>query len=524
MSTPPPPGASTVLALLVVLALCTALAAYLARRTLREWPVIGLIAAVCFGFGLAYDRFLPDDSYITYRYAHNLLAGHGLVFNPGEYVLSTTTPLYALLLAGAGIGWPDLPVTSHILSMPALFGGAWGLYMLLARHGKAVAGLALAVLYILNPFTAAVYSSESILHVALIVGALLAYDADRLEWAAVCGALAVLNRGDGALVAGALGLHWLLTGRWRGVPLGRVARVLAIYAAISLPWYAFSWAYYGTLAPATMAAKMAQGQLPNAPLFGPGLGTWWMSYAAQSPFYWLIPPLALLGLLLTFPRGGDRWAWPALLWAALYAAGYTLLGVTRYQNYYTPLAPIVLLLAVLGAHWLGAALDERAAGRKQRAILRTQYSTFILYPLVVLGLGLGIGAACWATGSNLYPRLPQARAVVYEEAGRWIAAHTSPSSSIGMYEVGTVGYYAERRIIDFYGLIQPDVAAHLAAPTWAPRHYAPDYIFIHPDWYLPVWQRVDPTFDAWWTAQYAPVHTFRYERCDCNPMVLYARK
>ena len=30
--------------------------------------------------------FLCDDAFISFRYARNLLEGHGLVFNPGEFV------------------------------------------------------------------------------------------------------------------------------------------------------------------------------------------------------------------------------------------------------------------------------------------------------------------------------------------------------------------------------------------------------------------------------------------------------
>jgi len=43
-----------------------------------------------------------DDAYISYRYAQNLVEGHGLVYNPGEYVEGYTNFLWTLLLA-AGI-------------------------------------------------------------------------------------------------------------------------------------------------------------------------------------------------------------------------------------------------------------------------------------------------------------------------------------------------------------------------------------------------------------------------------------
>ena len=198
-------------------------------------------------------------------------------------MLSTTTPLYTLLLAATGLVWPDLPVTSHVLSMPALFAGALLLYLLCARHGKPVAGLALARSISSTRSRPPSIAPKSILHVALIFAALYAYDGGRLEWAAVWSALAVLNRGDGVLLRRRAGAALAADagagarnggapgGRWRSMPASRCPGII------------FSWLYYGTLAPATMSAKMAQGALPNAPLFGPGLGFWWLSYAAHSP-------------------------------------------------------------------------------------------------------------------------------------------------------------------------------------------------------------------------------------------------
>ncbi|NJM08474.1 hypothetical protein HC891_23265 [Candidatus Gracilibacteria bacterium] len=40
-----------------------------------------------------------DDPYITFRYAQNLAEGAGYVYNVGERVQSTTTPLFTVLLA-----------------------------------------------------------------------------------------------------------------------------------------------------------------------------------------------------------------------------------------------------------------------------------------------------------------------------------------------------------------------------------------------------------------------------------------
>jgi len=57
-----------------------------------------IVALVLIGVALAV-RLLAgprtiDDAYITFRYARNLADGLGFVYNPGQQVLGTTTPLY----------------------------------------------------------------------------------------------------------------------------------------------------------------------------------------------------------------------------------------------------------------------------------------------------------------------------------------------------------------------------------------------------------------------------------------------
>lgn len=55
--------------------------------------------AVLLVWGYAVFCVTPDDPYITYRYAANLLAGHGPVFNIGERVEGFSSPLHLLLSA-----------------------------------------------------------------------------------------------------------------------------------------------------------------------------------------------------------------------------------------------------------------------------------------------------------------------------------------------------------------------------------------------------------------------------------------
>lgn len=45
------------------------------------------------------DLYIGDDAYMTFKVARNLLQGHGFIYNIGENILGTTTPLWAAVLA-----------------------------------------------------------------------------------------------------------------------------------------------------------------------------------------------------------------------------------------------------------------------------------------------------------------------------------------------------------------------------------------------------------------------------------------
>lgn len=56
---------------------------------------------------IGYWPIQQDDSYIFYSYARNLANGYGYVFNIGERVNATMSPLYTILLA-AGLTTPKI--------------------------------------------------------------------------------------------------------------------------------------------------------------------------------------------------------------------------------------------------------------------------------------------------------------------------------------------------------------------------------------------------------------------------------
>ncbi len=427
-----------------------------------------------------------DDPYITYRYAANLLAGHGFVYNVGERILSTTAPLYALLLAALGRIWPDLPALSNALSAVAVVLGAASLFLWSRERGEPAAGMLAALLLSLSPPLLMTSGAEICTYVMLILGGLFAYDREKWDLAALALALAAMVRPDAVLAALALALCHVV--RRRTVPW----RSVGLYAALIGVWYVGLWLYFGSPVPVTLSAKQQQGVMSISTGFVPGLMKV-LRPLLRLPLFWLQGPLVVIGLAQVLRRA--RYWLPLLLWTALYFLAYTLLGVSSYFWYYAPLAPAFAVLVAEGAIWLLRLLARLSAPRLLRVGLMGLLLVAVLVPL----LG-GTVRAGWRSD----PRLE-----VYQEIGQWIEGHTPPQASIGALEVGIIGYYAQRKIIDFAGLIQPEVARQMTPAStyadtaaWAIQTYQPDYVLLH-----------QPGFGGlsdsdWFQTAYAPLREF----------------
>ena len=89
------------------------------RRILLVWISIVLAAAVNTA---VFWGYIVDDAYIPFRYLSNLLAGNGLVFNPGERVESYSNFLWIVILYPLSLLGVPLTVSSRVIGAAFFFG------------------------------------------------------------------------------------------------------------------------------------------------------------------------------------------------------------------------------------------------------------------------------------------------------------------------------------------------------------------------------------------------------------------
>src|SRR6266404_6223228 len=64
-----------------------------------RWLAWGVLLLCAVLLALRFRYHTCDDAFISFRYARNLVEGHGLVFNPGERVEGYTNFVWVLLAA-----------------------------------------------------------------------------------------------------------------------------------------------------------------------------------------------------------------------------------------------------------------------------------------------------------------------------------------------------------------------------------------------------------------------------------------
>jgi hypothetical protein len=430
-------------------------------------PLVYLLA-VSGGLFALFSAWAYDDPFITYRYAENLVRGLGFVYNPGERVLSTTTPLFTLLLAFLGLISPNFPVWANLIGAASLAAGGLLLWDLARSWQAPAVGWAGLLLYPTFPLLVSTLGSETPLYLALCLGAFAFYGRGRTLPAALCAALAVLARPDGVLVAGLLAGDFLLKNR------GRISwREAALFSLILVGWAAFAWLYFGSPLPVTLAAKQQQGEMAVSQRFAPGFLTI-LGWYARLP-YLLEAGLALVGCLFA-ARRARTWLL-FLAWPLLYFLAYSALGVSRYYWYYAPLLPGFIAAVGLGIAAAGAGLR---AGLRTRPGARLpaweRWGAFVLLGLLFLSQAQSL-AELRVQADRRYP--------IYRAVGEWLESNTLPGDRVGALEVGIIGYYARRPMVDFAGLIQPEIAARLGegsnyedAALWAVENYQPEYLVL----------------------------------------------
>jgi arabinofuranosyltransferase len=517
--------------------------------------VTGLVAVALLARLIPGARMV-DDAYITFRYARNLVEGFGFVYNPGERVLGTTTPLYTLLLAGLALTTGSRDFPNLAVPVNALAGALSA--VLLYCLGKRVANhrapaVAAAFIWAVAPYsvTFAVGGMETDLTIALLLAASYAHVAGRPRAMATFSALALLARPDSAILLGLLWLDLALA-----QPFDRVQgkrrisipwREGLITLTVLAPWLIFGTLYFGSPLTASIAAKAVTYRLKPTE----GLVRLIQHYSTPFSEDVVLGPL-WRGLgstvyLLLCSLGGlrairhNRRAWPLLAYPYLYLAIFAAANPLLFRWYLSPPLPFYFLLIFTGVWTLtndvgrlvsGRAVDWESGGQSTSLPIY-RLPALLVTPLAIAALALTLST--WELHPDHGPDRPAPDMawfkleLLYAQAADVVLSQAAPGDTLCAGDIGVLGYRTGLHILDTVGLVTLEVAHHYPAdPGIYVINYAipadlvlaldPDYIVI-----LEVYGRKGLLPDSRFQARYRLLEEIETDIYGSDGMLIFAR-
>lgn len=425
--------------------------ALLRRRILLAVLFAG---AAALRFYLYYSaHYTTDDALITFRYAENLVEGNGFVYNIGQRVLGTTTPLFTLLLSGLlSIGIPCL-AGAFLLSTFADFASACVLLNVFRGENPAIRWIpAFTFLYSPETLQWSLSGMETQVSIAFAFGAF--YFASRESWKAAfaVAAASVVLRIDGLAVPGALTVCYLL--RYGRLP----ASALITFCALSAPWFVFAWLYFGFPLPNSAAAKFALSG--GGGFLAPVTHILVRGFLHLHSYGGLVFILSLLG---TYDIYKNRKEWlPVAVWTWGYALSYTIAAGPMHPWYYAPFYAGWLFLAFAGA----SALIRRFMFLQNR----------VSQAAGVLGIIAIVLYLSYVRISSISQMQGHMEAM-NKRVGLWLSVNSGSYDVVAVKDIGYIGYYSRRTILDLAGLVSPEcIPFRIKNDFLGPiRKYNPEY-------------------------------------------------
>lgn len=415
---------------------------------------IGLGIAMALALALMWQvrHYVTDDTFIHLQYAKHLAAGQGFVFNHGEHVYGSTSPLWVALIAdGIALGLDGL-WTARALGMLATLWSVLLFFQLMRRNLRMPELRALATITWAGHAWMARWSlsgMETPLAVALVLAGFVAFTEGK-QWGSrpvrtgALWALAALTRPEAVFLLVLWAVFLVVdTDSREGVRrliAGALPPVL-IYGG----WLLFARLYFGTFWPNTLSAKVAGGT---------GWTYLFETFMRQVKIVGATDAALAGAMVAAMAFGGTR-LWPKRfqaqrllpwVWVGIVPVLYVMRGVPVLSRYLVPLMPVLAWLS-----W--RAVERWWAGEEPVPELRRGAAL------------LGVGLASLALVQNLLvfnnvvmPQVTSFSAGLRQSLvpwGEWFDQHTKPTATIAAPDIGALGYFSERRVVDLAGLVTP---------------------------------------------------------------------
>lgn len=433
----------------------------------KQTLVLSLTVLALFLAGIYFFHYFPDDTFITLRYARNVIRGDGFVFNPGVRLEGYTNFFWLVIVVLAGKLGAPLIASARVLGLTFSIATLFLSYAAARRYsvGKTnerwsdSLGSFLPPLLLASSIPFLVWSlsgTEIPLYTFLLLAGFFSL-ADRAKPAATFAIFGILGlvRPEGLIFYALAGFISLVRSRSKGSVLRAWLGVLIAFYAPYLVWKQL---YFGSIVPNTFYAKTGPFHLmiKNG---GAYLVKFLFSYGY----------LLVIGLLLNRRRLKHfefvilPVSFILVHWLCVFLLGGDWMPHFRF---FLPTMPLIMLILSSGVSELGAGTPAEENGRAGSNPV----------PVVVILLVFLV----MIPGGVRYDDFVAERTAVraFAGLGRHLHRILPPSTRIGCGSTGAIGYYTDMPIIDILGLTEAPIARNGRIVASQPGHMKTDGAYI----------------------------------------------
>lgn len=411
--------------------------------------VFATCCVACAAMVAGHWGYTLDDTYIYLQFAKNLNAGHGMAFNAGDPVYGFTSPLWLLSIAALGKCGIDLLFASKLL------GALWtiasiAMFLAAARmwiSDRRVA-YAAALIWSTNAWLVrwAVCGIETPMAVSVFLFTLFVYHRERdrstFRWTAPLLALAVMTRPEGALLAAVIMLDMILFAPT--VRIGTLVRIGITSAVCSIVWILYAWNTFGVIMPTTIAAKSdTHTSVADILATSKRIG----SIIASTCAFEFGILAALFAKRVREKISGYR---ILILWVLLLPLMYVTTNANVQSRYVLVVLP---MLIIVGWKIIGT------------LFLSTKQSVIVFMAIASLVL-LENQYVTWRVVKPSVAEFTRSINETFIPMGEWLVANTPKDAIVAVSDIGAVGYFSDRRILDLAGLVTPEIRTRLGAYSY----------------------------------------------------------
>jgi len=455
---------------------------------------------VSYAYSVNHENGFPlDDPWIHLTFARNLVEYGSFSYYKNEIITAgSTSPLYTLMLAAGFLVTKNEMILSYVLGILFFAISAFVFYKLSELLFTKEIWLAIAALlvFVLDRWMnfISVTGMETTLFILLLIAAFYFYRKRNAVLTGLMLGLLFWTRPDTVAFIGAVITDYIIFLYFKKKspkdneiePFEKKDLIKAgiVFAVLLIAYFAMNLHLSGSLLPNTYEAKLTY-YTPEFRSRTDFLKEEVWDYFTESSYVLFIVPFIIAVLKIlgdSFKSRYNTFLFPVIfIFAFIFIYWYKLPYAHRFGRYLMPIIPFYILTFVYGSRvfikYLFGLFKDR--------------NTLNGLNFIFLGAVFVYSASSYYENKNVYQDQTHHIAIRQVATAKWLKNNTPENSVIATHDVGAIGYYSERKIVDVAGLINPEFIKKLNTKDFA-RFMTEQMVKEHVDYiaFLREWYRV----------------------------------